>query len=50
MDLKIRGITAKILAEALEQAKKAKAEILSKMTEVLPEPKNNFLLMRQEYI
>lgn len=39
MDLKIRGITGKILAEALEQAKKAKAEILNKMTEALPEPK-----------
>jgi len=50
MDLKIRGITSQILTEALEQAKKAKTEILSKMAETLPEPKNNFLLMRQEYI
>jgi len=39
MDLKIRGITSQILTEALEQAKKAKTEILSKMAETLPEPK-----------
>jgi polyribonucleotide nucleotidyltransferase len=39
MDLKVKGITDKILAEALEQSKKARLEILDKMLSVIPEPK-----------
>ncbi|MFA5714148.1 MAG: polyribonucleotide nucleotidyltransferase [Candidatus Paceibacterota bacterium] len=39
MDLKVRGITKKIIKESLEQSKKARLEILKKMTEVLPEPR-----------
>jgi polyribonucleotide nucleotidyltransferase len=39
MDLKARGITTKTLEEALEQAKRARLEILEKMTTILPEPR-----------
>lgn len=39
MDLKISGIDFDIFQRALEQAKKARLEILSKMKEVLPEPR-----------
>jgi len=39
MDIKVRGITKKIIVEALEQSKKARMEILKKMTAVLPEPR-----------
>lgn len=39
MDLKISGIDFEIFQRALEQAKKARLEILSKMKEVLPEPR-----------
>jgi polyribonucleotide nucleotidyltransferase len=39
MDLKVRGITKKIIEEALDQSKKARLEILKKMAEVLPEPR-----------
>jgi len=39
MDVKIRGITEKILKEALEQGKKARLEILSEMTKVLTKPR-----------
>ncbi len=41
MDLKVRGITDKIIAEALTQSKKARLEILDKMLTIIPEPKNN---------
>lgn len=39
MDLKVRGITDKIIAEALEQSKKARLEILDKMLNAIPEPR-----------
>lgn len=39
MDVKVRGITGKIIKEALEQSKKARLEILEKMRAVLPEPR-----------
>jgi polyribonucleotide nucleotidyltransferase len=39
MDVKIDGISEKILKEALERGKKARMQILEKMKEVLPEPR-----------
>ncbi|MBI4160665.1 MAG: polyribonucleotide nucleotidyltransferase [Candidatus Yanofskybacteria bacterium] len=39
MDVKIDGIDVKILSEALEQAKKARLEILGHMEKALPEPR-----------
>jgi len=39
MDIKIKGITYEIMEEALAQAGKARAFILGKMLEVLPEPR-----------
>ncbi len=39
MDIKIKGITKEILAEALEQAKKARMEILDVITTQIPEPR-----------
>ncbi len=39
MDIKITGLNAQILAEALEQAKKGRLYILDKMQEVLDQPR-----------
>ncbi len=39
MDVKIEGIPTKILAEALEGAKKARLKILEKITEAIPTPR-----------
>ncbi|NOT61496.1 MAG: polyribonucleotide nucleotidyltransferase [Acidobacteria bacterium] len=39
MDIKIGGLNAAILAEAMEQARKGRMYILDKMAEVLPEPR-----------
>lgn len=39
MDIKIKGITESILKEALEQAKKARMEILDVITDTIPEPR-----------
>ena len=39
MDIKIKGVTEKILKEALAQAKKARMEILDLMTGIIPEPR-----------
>ncbi|WP_124057635.1 polyribonucleotide nucleotidyltransferase [Vaginisenegalia massiliensis] len=39
MDIKIQGITEAILTEALDQAQKARLEILKVITDVLPEPR-----------
>jgi polyribonucleotide nucleotidyltransferase len=39
MDIKVPGITAKIMSEALEQAKAGRLHVLSRMTEALPEPR-----------
>ena len=39
MDIKIKGITKQILKEALEQAKKARFEILDVMTAQIPDPR-----------
>src|SRR5258705_10122875 len=41
MDIKIAGINAQIMAEALEQAKKGRLYILSAMEKTLPEPRQN---------
>jgi polyribonucleotide nucleotidyltransferase len=37
MDIKVRGITVKIMKDALEQSKKARLQILTKMLETIPE-------------
>jgi polyribonucleotide nucleotidyltransferase len=39
MDIKIKGITPQIMAEALAQAKEARLSILDKMTAVIPAPR-----------
>jgi polyribonucleotide nucleotidyltransferase len=39
MDIKVPGITAQIMSEALEQARAGRLHVLSKMTEALPEPR-----------
>ncbi|NLU40874.1 MAG: polyribonucleotide nucleotidyltransferase [Firmicutes bacterium] len=39
MDMKVKGISRDILASALEQARKGRLFILSKMTEVIAEPR-----------
>lgn len=39
MDVKIKGITEKILKETLEQGKKARQQILSEITKVLAKPR-----------
>jgi polyribonucleotide nucleotidyltransferase len=41
MDIKVKGITPEIMEKALEQAKTGRAHILSKMLEVLPEPRED---------
>ena len=41
MDIKIKGVTKKILKEALEQAKKARLEILEVMQNAIAEPRKN---------
>ena len=39
MDIKIKGITREILKEALEQAKKARLQVLDVMLEAIPKPR-----------
>jgi polyribonucleotide nucleotidyltransferase len=39
MDVKIKGLTTKILKDLLEQSKKARLEILKNMLETIPEPR-----------
>ncbi|MDD5569442.1 MAG: polyribonucleotide nucleotidyltransferase [Candidatus Pacebacteria bacterium] len=39
MDLKVRGITSKIIKEALAQSKPARLQILKEMLAVIPEPR-----------
>jgi polyribonucleotide nucleotidyltransferase len=39
MDIKVKGLTAEIMAEALEQARVARLHILDKMLAVLPAPR-----------
>ncbi len=39
MDIKIKGITPKIMAEALEQARQARLQILEAILSVIPEPR-----------
>lgn len=41
MDIKIKGVTENILKEALEQAKKARMEILDVMEGCIPEPRKS---------
>ena len=42
MDIKVDGLSYEILAEALEQARKGRLHILSKMNEVLDKPREDF--------
>ncbi len=44
MDIKVAGINAMILSEALEQAKKGRLHILGKMTEAISEPREEISL------
>ena len=39
MDIKIKGLTQQIMAEALEQAREARLFVLGKMLDVIPEPR-----------
>lgn len=39
MDIKIKGVTKEILKEALDQAKKARLQVLNVMLEAIPEPR-----------
>ena len=39
MDIKITGVTQGIMRDALEQAKRARTEILGKMAEAISEPR-----------
>ncbi len=39
MDIKIKGITSEIMAQALEQARQARLFILDKIKEVIPQPR-----------
>ena len=41
MDIKIKGVTEKILKEALAQAKKARMQILDVMADCIPEPRKS---------
>ena len=41
MDIKVKGVTPQILSQALEQAKKARLEIIEHMEETLPEPRED---------
>jgi polyribonucleotide nucleotidyltransferase len=40
MDIKIKGLSRKMMAEALEQAREARLFVLGKMLEVIPEPRS----------
>jgi len=39
MDIKIKGLSRQMMAEALEQAREARLKVLGKMLEVIPEPR-----------
>jgi polyribonucleotide nucleotidyltransferase len=41
MDIKVRGVTPQIMAEALQQAKGGRLHVLGKMLETLPEARTN---------
>jgi polyribonucleotide nucleotidyltransferase len=40
MDIKIEGVTRKVMQEALEQAKRGRLHILGKMNETMPKPRS----------
>lgn len=50
MDIKIEGLSKELLETALEQAKKARLHILGKMTDVLPEPKDDLAATAPRYL
>ena len=39
MDIKIKGLTRELMAEALEQAREARLHVLERMLDVIPEPR-----------
>jgi polyribonucleotide nucleotidyltransferase len=39
MDIKIKGLTREVMAEALEQAREARLHVLERMLDVIPEPR-----------
>jgi len=41
MDIKLKGLSSQVMAEALEQAKAARAQIMSKMLETISEPRED---------
>ncbi len=41
MDIKVKGVTTKVLTQALEQAKKARLYIIERILEVIPEPRKS---------
>jgi polyribonucleotide nucleotidyltransferase len=42
MDIKVEGLSYEVMSQALEQAKKGRLHILSKMTEVIAEPREDY--------
>ncbi|HKI89542.1 MAG TPA: polyribonucleotide nucleotidyltransferase, partial [Draconibacterium sp.] len=42
MDIKVDGLSYEVLAEALQQAKEGRLHILSKMMEIIPEPRADY--------
>ncbi len=42
MDIKVNGLSAEIMAEALEQARKGRLHILGKIKEAIPEPRADY--------
>lgn len=50
MDIKIEGLSKELLETALEQAKAARLHILGKMTDVLPEPKEDLAPTAPRYL
>ena len=50
MDIKIQGITAQILTEALLQAKKARFEILDVIEATIPEVRQSWLQLHRKLI
>ena len=50
MDIKIPGVTAKIMAEALDQAKRGRLYILDKMQEAIKEVSPRYVALRATHL